>query len=153
MSSDRRGEKSGVSLFRRGRSGGGGAGRTPRRRRGVRQIEFDNVDEGALTHQIGDWVESNRPHLGEILLELGSVDPDDLLSALQAQQEQPGDAKSRAQLGQILVQLGSINDVALAAALAHQFDVPLADLAQVRPEPAALERVERTSLASTRSFR
>jgi len=129
-----------VSLFRRGRSGEGEPG-GPRARRGVRQIEFDNVDESALTHQIGDWVESNRPRLGEILLDLGSVDPDDLLSALQAQQEQPGDAKSRAQLGQILVQLGSINDVALAAALAHQFDVPLADLAQVRPEPAALERV------------
>ena len=126
-----------MSLFRRGRSEtDGGTGRARRR-----QTEFDHIDEGTLSTQIGSWVESNRPRLGEILLDLGSVDPDDLLSALQKQQEEPGDAESRAQLGQILVQLGSINDVALAAALATQFDVPLADLAQVKPDPAALERV------------
>ena len=129
-----------MSLFRRGRSGDSDEGGA-RARRGGRQIEFDHVDEGALNSQIGEWVESNRPRLGEILLDLGSVDPDDLLAALQKQQEQPGDAESRAQLGQILVQLGSINDTALAAALAHQFEVPLADLSQVKPEPEAIARI------------
>ena len=127
-----------MSLFRRGRSEGDDGGGKPRRRR---QTEFDNIDAGALDSQIGNWVESNRPRLGEILLDLGSVDPDDLLGALQKQQETPGDAESRAQLGQILVQLGSINDVALAAALAQQFDVPLADLSQTKPEPEATARV------------
>jgi len=125
-----------VAILRRGRNDGGEGG--SRRRR---QTEFDNVDEGTLSSQIGSWVEWNRPRLGEILLELGSVDPDDLLSALQRQQEAPDDADSLNHLGHILVQLGSINDVALAAALAQQFDVPLADLSQVRPEPDALERV------------
>ncbi len=127
-----------MSLFRRGRSGEGDGG--GRARRGG-QIEFDNVDAGTLDGQIGDWVESNRPRLGEILLDLGSVDPDDLLSALQKQQEQPADAETRAQLGQILVQLGSINDTALAAALAQQFGVPLADLSQIKPQPEAIAKV------------
>ncbi|UDY38064.1 GspE/PulE family protein [Dermatobacter hominis] len=127
-------------MFRRGRSGEEeptSGGRLRRRR----QTEFDHIDEGALDSQIGTWVDTNRPRLGEILLELGSVDPDDLLNALQRQQEAPDDPESRAQLGQILVQLGSINDVALAAALAHQFDVPLADLTQARPEADAVARV------------
>jgi type IV pilus assembly protein PilB len=131
-----------VAMLRRGRAAEGEAesssGRISRRRR---QTEFDNVDEGTLNTQIDSWVESNRPKLGEILLELGSVDPDDLLNALQRQQETPEDAESRAQLGQILIQLGSINDVALAAALAQQFGVPLADLTQVRPEPEAIDKV------------
>ena len=127
-----------MSLFRRGRTENTENGAKSRRRR---QTEFDNIDEGALNDQIGTWVENNRPRLGEILLDLGSVDPDDLLGALQAQQATPGDATSRAQLGQILVQLGSINDVALAAALAAQFDVPLADLNQFKPEPEALAKV------------
>lgn len=127
-----------MSLFRRGRTeGDAGGGRS---RRG-RQTEFDNVDPGTLDSQIGSWVETNRPKLGEILLDLGSVDPDDLLNALQAQQAAPDDADSRTHLGQILVQLGSINDVALAAALAQQFGVPLADLTQAKPDPQAVARV------------
>ena len=127
-------------MFRRGRPGDEEptpGGRLRRRR----QTEFDNIDAGALDTQIGNWVDTNRPRLGEILLELGSVDPDDLLNALQRQQDAPEDEENRVRLGQILVQLGSINDVALAAALAHQFDVPLADLTHARPEADAVARV------------
>jgi len=102
---------------------------------------FDGIDDGTLSSQIDTWVESNRPKLGEILLELGSVDPEDLLDALQQQKDHPGDAESQTVLGDILVSLGSINDVALAAALASQFGVPLADLTQARPEPQAVARV------------
>ena len=127
-------------MFRRGRPSDeepAPSGRSRRRR----LTEFDSVDPSALNAQIEGWVETNRPRLGEILLELGSVDPDELLEALQSQQEAPDDAETRARLGQILVQLGSINDVALAAALAQQFGVPLADLTHARPDPVAIAKV------------
>jgi len=128
-----------VAVFRRGRHGGEAEGGGIRR--GRRSTEFDGVDEGTLNHQIGVWVEANRPKLGEILLELGSVDPEDLLDALQRQKDHPGDADTQTHLGDLLVHLGSINDVALAAALASQFGVPLADLTQASPEPEAVARV------------
>ncbi len=110
-----------------------------RRRR--RSTEFDHVDEGTLDLQIDTWVEANRPKLGEILLDLGSVDPDDLITALQRQKEAPDDPEARTYLGQILVGLGSIDEVALAAALAQQFGVPLADLTEAKVDPAAVARV------------
>jgi len=128
-----------VAVFRRVRTEGEEAAGGLFRRR--HHTEFDHVDAGTLDTQIGSWVGAQHPRIGEILLELGSVDPDDLVEALRRQQELSGDNGSRPPLGQVLVERGSINDVSLAAALAQQFGVPLADLTQVRPEPEAIDRV------------
>ena len=48
---------------------------------------FDSIDADALSDQIITWVGAQRPPLGEILMELGSIHPDDLLTALRAQRE------------------------------------------------------------------
>ncbi len=127
-----------MAVFRRPRTEATGTAVQRVRRRNT---EFDNVDAGTLDRQIHAWVDENRPRIGEVLLELGSVDPDDLLNAFQAQKEMPDDPTVRAQLGQILIQLGSIDERALAAALAQQFGVPLVSLTDARIEPDAVARV------------
>jgi len=105
-----------------------------------RSVDFDGASSAVLDVQIGEWVGSTRPLLGQVLLELGSIDPDELLLALQRQKESPS-AESAARLGEILMDLGSINEMALAAGLANQFGVPLADLSQVQPDPEAIRRL------------
>jgi type IV pilus assembly protein PilB len=112
-----------------------------RRRFRGKSLEFDHVDTQTLDSQIHEWVGHTRPRLGEVLLDLGSVDPDDLLEALQRQREAPDDQAAKARLGEILLELGKIDEIALAAALASQFGVPLADLAEARVSPEAVARV------------
>jgi type IV pilus assembly protein PilB len=122
-----------VAVFRKGKGEQAGA---LRRRR---SLDFDSGDSVVLQQEINHWVESNRPRLGEVLLELGSVDPDDLLEALQQQRENP--AESKARLGEVLLELGRINETALAAALAQQFGIPLADLRNEVPNADVVEFV------------
>ncbi len=127
-------------------------GRGPARRRSVR---FDGADEAALAAQIRAWVATDRKRLGEVLLELGAIDPDDLIGALSRQREVGGGVPAgpdgsdpnapapdaAARLGRLLVDQGVITEVDLAAALAEQFGMPLADLRTVSPEQAAIDRV------------
>ena len=130
----------------------GGQGRPSNRRRSVR---FDGADEVALAAQISEWVSTDRRRLGEVLLELGAIHPDDLIDALSRQRERSGaqaagpagsdpnapahDAAVR--LGRLLVDQGVITEVDLAAALAEQFGVPLADLRRQSPDQAAIDRI------------
>ncbi|MBU6216771.1 MAG: Flp pilus assembly complex ATPase component TadA, partial [Acidobacteria bacterium] len=125
-------------MFRRtkGEDSGSDSGLLRRRK----TVDFDSGSAAILDVQIGEWVGSTRPLLGQVLLELGSIDPDELLRALQRQKDSPS-AESAARLGEILMELGSLNEMALAAGLANQFGVPLADLTQVRPDPDAIARV------------
>lgn len=106
------------------------------KRRGATEIESTSE---SLDEEIDHWVQSNRPRLGEVLLDLGSIDPDDLLDALHEQQEDPEGGSGR--LGQILLKLGKIDEKHLAAALAHQFGIPFVDLSDTVPEQAAVELV------------
>jgi len=123
-----------VAVFRKAKTEGSGV---LRRRRSV---DFDSTDLAILNQEINFWVGSNRPKLGEVMLELGSIDPGDLIDALKKQQQQPhGEGATR--IGQILLELGSIDETALAAALAQQFGIPLADLRDVVPTARALELV------------
>lgn len=103
-------------------------------------IDFDSEDEAVLASEINTWVGHNRPKLGEVMLEIGAVDPDDLIEALQHQKANPT-AEGMARLGEVLLQLGKVDEVELAAALAQQFGIPFADLRQERPDPAVLELV------------
>ncbi len=105
-----------------------------------RSVDFDSGDAQVLQQEINHWVASNRPRLGEVLLELGSVDPDELIEALQHQRDNPSD-ENNARLGQVLLELGSIDETALAAGLAQQFGIPLADLRNETPDPQVVEFV------------
>jgi type IV pilus assembly protein PilB len=120
-----------------------GAARPPakpgRVRKGGRNT-FDGGDTTALDNQIERWVGNDRPMLGDVLLELGVLEPDALFEALQRQKDTPeGDAKAR--LGDVLLAMGSVDEKALAAALAHQFGVPLADLTEEEFHPEAVAQV------------
>ena len=105
-----------------------------------KSLDFDSADLDVLHNDIDKWVESARPKLGEILLDLGSIHPDELLEALQRQREAPS-AENSSRLGEILLELGKIDETALAAALAHQFGIPLADLRTTTPDPEVIELV------------
>jgi type IV pilus assembly protein PilB len=117
-----------MAVFRRGRDGEdagsvGAPADRPRRRR--RSLQFDSADVSRLDEQIGEWVDTERPRLGEVLLELGLVEPDDLLDALERQREADGVVP---RLGEVLMAAGRLDELGLAAGLATQFRVPLADL-------------------------
>ncbi len=126
-----------VAVFRRSKGDDGEQGGARRRRK---TVDFDAGSAAILDVQIGEWVGSTRPRLGEVLLELGSIDPDELLRALQHQKNSPS-TEGAARLGEILMELGSIDEVALAAGLANQFGVPLADLHMLSPDPEAIARI------------
>jgi type IV pilus assembly protein PilB len=106
---------------------------------GAGAVRFDSGDEAALEAQIGRWLQHDRPRLGEVLLQLGIIEPDTLFEVLAEQANVPEEGRHR--LGEMLVQAGTIDDVALAAALSRQFGVPLADLRVESPSAAALERI------------
>lgn len=123
-----------MAVFRKGKADGDGSSR---RRR---SIDFDSADSKVLQTEINQWVGSNRPKLGEVMLELGAIDPDQLIAALQLQKETPTEAGA-AHLGEVLMKMGTIDERALAAALAFQFGIPLADLTHEKPEPDAVARL------------
>jgi type IV pilus assembly protein PilB len=124
-----------LAVFRKAKQDGGE--QSTRRRR---SIDFDSSDSQVLATEIDQWVSSNRPKLGEVMLELGAIDPDQLIQALQVQKENPTE-EGMAQLGQVLLKMGTIDETALAAALAYQFGIPLADLRQETPDQEAIDRL------------
>ncbi|MER3475100.1 MAG: type II secretion system protein GspE [Armatimonadota bacterium] len=77
-----------------------------------------------------------RRKLGEILIDLGYITPEQLEEALQEQQQNGG------LLGQVLLRLGYINADQLAEAQAEQYDV---DYEKVNPESVQPEAVTRMS--------
>ena len=110
-----------MAVFRKTKGEGGGGGVFRRRD----SIDFDSEDEAVLVTEINHWVGHNRPKLGEVMLEIGAVDPDDLIEALQHQKANPT-AEGMARLGEVLLQLGKVDERELAASLAQQFGIPFA---------------------------
>ncbi len=102
-------------------------------------VSFDSEDEAQLDGQIDRWLGGQRTRLGELLLELGTIEPDDLLDTLAAQAGIP--AEDRRRIGGMLVDAGLIDEVGLASALSRQFGVPLADLRMESPTTEAIEAV------------
>ena len=115
-------------------------------------VNFDNEADN-LGHQIDDWVSAGRPPLGEVLIELGQVQPEAVERALLTQAREAeaaraagGDATdgtdpARPHVGQLLMRDDLLDEVGLAAALSHQFRVPLADLRIESPDREAVELV------------
>jgi type IV pilus assembly protein PilB len=73
-----------------------------------------------------------RPRIGDILLEHGLVEQDELDRAIEVQQNKGG------RLGQILLDEGIVSPVALLRSLASQFGVELVDLEQEKIDPDAV---------------
>jgi type IV pilus assembly protein PilB len=140
--------------------------KTDKRRPRPGTVNFDSSDEVALTGQIDDWVSTNRPRLGEVLLELGLIEPGAVESALQMQAEETEEARkalvaaaeaegqdpldpsvstdlvpAKPRMGELLIRGGHLDEVSLAAALSRQFGVPLADLRVESPDPEAVQLV------------
>ena len=74
-----------------------------------------------------------RTPLGKILLDMGAVEPGNLLKALALRQRED------VRLGDILLTRGWVAEAALMAALAQQWQVSVLDLAQVPPDPRLID--------------
>ena len=77
----------------------------------------------------------SRVRLGELLMEAGSVSPDELMKALDRQK---GSGK---RLGEVLIQLSIINEAGLARCLAIQWGFPFLDLELIAIDPKAVGAV------------
>ncbi len=69
-----------------------------------------------------------KKKIGQILIEMGSIDEDKLEWGLKQQEEQSEKGEEHELLGQILLKAGYIQEEALTIALAKQYDVPFVDL-------------------------
>lgn len=78
--------------------------------------------------------DQNR-RLGEILLEMGSIDVGDLADALQKQKER------KERLGDIMLDLGYVQPEELTRALADQFDMEMVDLDDIEIEQDAIDMI------------
>jgi type IV pilus assembly protein PilB len=76
-----------------------------------------------------------RPRIGDILLEHGLIEEDDLTKAVEVQQRKGG------RLGQILLDEGMVSPVSLLRSLASQFGVDLVDLDSTRVDPEAVRAI------------
>ena len=115
-------------------------------------VNFDSgTDDDRLGHQIDDWVSTDRPPLGEVLIEMGLIEPQSVETALLSQAQvaraaqDAGDSGNGVQVlprvGEVLIRGGFLDEVSLATALSRQFGVPLADLRLESAEPAAVALV------------
>ncbi len=77
--------------------------------------------------------------IGQIFVDLGYIDDDQLEMLLEEQQQQPGE-----KLGKIAEEMGLINDDQLAQALAEQMNLQVVNLAEASIEPETLDLVSET---------
>ncbi|MBL8325136.1 MAG: type II/IV secretion system protein [Rubrivivax sp.] len=77
------------------------------------------------------------------LVETGRVSPKALAHALQDQAERRERGEPHMLIGQLLVSAGALRPEQLAAALTDWMGVPVVDLREFTPEPAALQRLPR----------
>ncbi len=86
------------------------------------------------------------PRIGEILIERGKIETEDLERALELQKER-GD-----KLGKILVDMGLVAQRDLLAALADQLDIPIAPVDQPPPEAPEIEGLSHRFLRQCRVY-
>ena len=77
--------------------------------------------------------------IGQILVDMGFIDDDQLILVLEEQQQRPGEL-----LGQVAEELGLITDVQLSQALAEQMDLKVVELGDIKIAPDLLEQLTET---------
>jgi len=82
-----------------------------------------------------------RKSLGQLLLEKGLVNKEQIQRALEYQQK----SGENLRLGEILVKFGYVSKEDVLRCLGEQFDVPVVDLNRVRPEVEAIDAVPRST--------
>jgi type IV pilus assembly protein PilB len=82
-----------------------------------------------------------RKPIGQLLLEKGLVEKEQIQRALEYQQR----SGEKLRLGEILVKFGYVSHEDVLKCLGEQFDVPVVDLDKVRPEVEAVDAVPRNT--------
>ena len=80
-----------------------------------------------------------RKPIGQMLIDLGVVEKGQVLRALEYQQK----SSERLRLGEILVKFGFCSFKDILACIGEQFDVPVVDLSELRPQVEAVDSVPR----------
>ncbi|HMS13645.1 MAG TPA: GspE/PulE family protein [Microthrixaceae bacterium] len=100
--------------------------------------EIEQVPTGALDvldGEISEWIDAERPRLGEVLVSRGVIDVAMLDAAVRSQ------AENGEELGASLIALGAIDEITLAEAVAVQFGIAFADLRREIPDQDAVDAV------------
>lgn len=92
-------------------------------------------------------MEAKRRKLGEILLQMRLVSPEELKLALEEQTKSPGK-----RLGTILIEMGGTTGQALTSALGRQFMLPVVKVANYADNVAARHAVPRELMESLKAF-
>ena len=77
--------------------------------------------------------------LGQILVDLGHIDEDQLWDILEEQKQSPGEV-----IGQVAIRMGIIDEAKLTEALAEQWGMPVVNLEETNIPPKVLELVPET---------
>ena len=77
--------------------------------------------------------------IGQVLVDLGFIDDDQLQAVLDEQEQRPGEL-----LGQIAIDMGMITEDQLAQGLAEQFNLQMVNLGEVTVMPDVLSHVDET---------
>jgi type IV pilus assembly protein PilB len=77
--------------------------------------------------------------LGQVIVDLGFIDDDQLEMLLEEQQQQPGQL-----IGRVAEQMGLITDTQLAQALAEQMDLQVVDLGDIELSVEVLDEISET---------
>ena len=107
------------------------------KRRKERDDDFGSFDR-ADAHEPGDYtVQSGGTRLGEILVDLRMVHPQQIVAVLT--EHESGTHKP---LGQRLVERGIVSEFDIARAVAHRFSLELVDLGTITPDPTATKLLD-----------
>jgi len=82
-----------------------------------------------------------RLPVGQLLLDKGLVDKEQIQRALDYQQQSGEDLR----LGEILIRFGYVTEEQVLHCIGEQFDVPVVDLTKVRPQVEAVDAVPRAT--------
>ncbi len=84
---------------------------------------------------------ATRKTIGQLLVEKGLVEKEQVERALEYQQR----SSDKLRLGEILVKFGYVTEQDVLECLGEQFDVPVVDLRDLRPEVEAVDAVPRST--------
>ena len=84
---------------------------------------------------------ATRKPIGQLLLDKGLVEKEQIQRALEYQQK----SGENLRLGEILVKFGYVTEEDVLTCIGEQFDVPVVKLADIRPEVDAVDAVPRST--------